>query len=647
MRMPLKNFQRGPTRELREQLERPGSITVLAGCVGSGKTLMLCHALRGTVQRGRRVLIYAENQTQLRGQWARELREFYKGRVLEVGETHTSTTTMYDPAAQIVLAIPSSLHRQSDLAQYDVIVYDEGHRYALEMMHTALREKTKKHTTRIVYASATPHRLRKDVDVSRHAKWIVLGMDEIQRQDAKMIQFPETLIVPVYARVRRQDYNEDNELKSQTATLSRKETFAAVRFVSRRVKKSARILWQAHNAQYQHHDIRDAIHKYFPGQETRISVSATDGAGVHLREFQQSSAIKHCIVVGRGVLGFNMPELTVLVDLSCSLNPETRTQRYGRITRYHRGWSKQFFVFTAKSCHNDSVIAQYMAYDLCTSTGLENYHKGFQSHTIFKAKERKPKTGRPAERLVARKPILPSDPIDLLRAREQFEQTGKDVRIGGVTCVAMTASEVAKAIGRERAPKDVDGHIRLIRAYVEQHEHAPSQSTRLGAIYSNYKRRNWLPLDLGVVLSSGRARQLKTVRAAWAMWGPKGRRPTQAEPFGRFIASGVANSLWWTTHPEGERLVSLPPKGHLIDRHKHPRSIKAQQKLPDVITRAKQLGKIASCDCTFVHNLEKNSRRALPSPLGQEALKYPFPREYKRGLRYPVTRPALDHKAAA
>src|SRR5262249_25438681 len=161
-------------------------------------------------------------------------------------------------------------------------------------------------------------------------------------------------------------------------------------------------------------DIQDAIRKYFPGEEIRVSVSKTDGASEHLNEFRRNPEIKHCIVVGRGVLGFDMPHLRTLVDLSCSLNPEIRNQRYGRITRPHpRRKVKQFYVFTPKDRYNESLIAQYIAYDLFTSAGLENHKKGFQNHTIFAAKQRNARSGKPGQKLVARVPVLPRDPDDL------------------------------------------------------------------------------------------------------------------------------------------------------------------------------------------------------------------------------------------
>ncbi len=479
----LRKYQEVPARQLLRALRMKKKHITLGAAVGSGKTLMAALQLKQWWRPGKRILVFAENQTLLRDQFGGVLREVFGAQAVNiVGHVDGPRAEPYNPEAPVVCAIPASFRLVEKPGKFDVIVYDEAHRYTLAKMHRALRRRVAAQRTQFVYLSATFHRLREDREIRDHGVEIALGMDTMMAADKRSLACPESVLMGAYPRVDYRDYNEQKELKGHTP-LPTRETLQVVRTIARQAKRKGlrgQILWQAHNDVNGHtRDIVAAIQRYFPGDEVEVSTARVDGMTAQLQRFQTDATLRHCVVVGRGTLGFNMPHLQGLVDMSCSLNPESRAQRYGRITRPHPKGHKKFeWVVVPKDRLDAARVMTHLAYYLCVTEGLTGVKKGWMHHKIYRAVRTKARSGKPGERQVSKVPILPRNPMDLWEANERWTKTGKAVKVGGVKCVVMTREEVGRAMGLARIPDPLGRQV-LLKQWIKTHGYLPTRQSGL------------------------------------------------------------------------------------------------------------------------------------------------------------------------
>ena len=86
------------------------------------------------------------------------------------------------------------------------------------------------------------------------------------------------------------------------------------------------------------------------GINSLISTSDDDKNSDEVQKFIKSDLINILIVVDRGVLGFNLPELVNIIDMKCGKNVSNLFQLFNRITRIHPdGVQKYFFKIVPES----------------------------------------------------------------------------------------------------------------------------------------------------------------------------------------------------------------------------------------------------------------------------------------------------------
>lgn len=84
-----------------------------------------------------------------------------------------------------------------------------------------------------------------------------------------------------------------------------------------------------------------------------ISTSENDKDSEQIERFVKNPDCLVLIVVDRGVLGFNLPELENVIDMTCSYNPDKIFQLMGRVLRKHpTGKQKLFFKVVPHSMSN-------------------------------------------------------------------------------------------------------------------------------------------------------------------------------------------------------------------------------------------------------------------------------------------------------
>jgi len=75
-----------------------------------------------------------------------------------------------------------------------------------------------------------------------------------------------------------------------------------------------------------------------------LSISDEDKDSSQIERFKTDPKCLVLVVVNRGILGFNLPELENVIDMTCSQNPDVIFQLLGRVLRKHPdGHQKLFF----------------------------------------------------------------------------------------------------------------------------------------------------------------------------------------------------------------------------------------------------------------------------------------------------------------
>jgi len=128
------------------------------------------------------------------------------------------------------------------------------------------------------------------------------------------------------------------------------------------------------------YDIKQAgyIKKYFDkiGIKSVISVSTGEYSDPHSVEMAKFKTDKDCpilIVVRRGTLGFNMPEMENVIDMSMSQNIDTIFQLVSRVIRPHPDGKKKLFFKVVP--HNLSDYFEYVMTAVLCLTDIKYYLK--------------------------------------------------------------------------------------------------------------------------------------------------------------------------------------------------------------------------------------------------------------------------------
>ena len=97
--------------------------------------------------------------------------------------------------------------------------------------------------------------------------------------------------------------------------------------------------------------------------DTLLSTSEDDTDSVNIEQFKNDPKIKVLVVVKRGILGFNMPELINVVDFSGTRNIDRIYQLYARTLRKYEDKPKFYF----KLCYgvNQDIDSLYVQAALC------------------------------------------------------------------------------------------------------------------------------------------------------------------------------------------------------------------------------------------------------------------------------------------
>jgi superfamily II DNA or RNA helicase len=337
---------------------------ILAGCVGAGKTTMANRIM----QNYKKVLVLAHGQDVLRTQFAETAQKFSDSvHIIKKGNQFTNKIRKLKKG--IVITLPQTIKNIEDLGDFDLIVADEAHQFYLAEMVQNICDRLPK--AKRLLLSATPFTLR-SLDLPEHSFTLDRALDIGIMSNASM-----EVMTSCY-NYNLADYNQDASLKKEIDTkITKKETEQTMDAVlnalvtsvaETRLDKTIIVASGIHQANY--------IASYLKKSkiEALVSHSKEDVSSERITLFKKSKSISVLVVVGRAKLGFDMPELVNMVDMSGTLNPALLYQMLGRVTRVHpKGKKKRFIKLTPSNLHKYSYAVMCITAGLCQEDFFKHY----------------------------------------------------------------------------------------------------------------------------------------------------------------------------------------------------------------------------------------------------------------------------------
>jgi superfamily II DNA or RNA helicase len=395
--LKLRPYQENVLSKLSEKFESGIKEVVIAACPSSGKTVMMLEYIRRNIDK--KFLVLTHGQNVLRDMWANEIAD-------HLGDT-----------AQITFGIPQAL-KNTDLKGVDTIIIDEAHEFTFASMVVEIKKRVK--AKNIIYLTGTPSKfIRLDMDViivpaselieNDYISDLYIGLfsTSVPLKDTDYNQQLNTKNVGDSKLVKSVNTDLDSLLDVMTNRLRQTKFFKSEPVVSNRTA------WMPNLEQLQKtmiacNSIKQAakVVKYFESKGVNVisSNSENDKNSENILKFQSDSSILVLVVVDRAILGFNMPQLVNVVDMTCSHNIDRIYQLYARVMRKNEDQEKKYFF--KMTSDNDMVVTKFymsaalmmLTYDFISKFNGKNLN-------AMQVPEIKLKNGKRASKGKSRKPM--------------------------------------------------------------------------------------------------------------------------------------------------------------------------------------------------------------------------------------------------
>lgn len=337
MGVSLRPYQIQAIKDL-ERILKDNREAVLSICPGGGKTLT---AAAFAKKQKRKTLILAHGTNILRTQW-----------VQRMGEYGIEVSTDIDSDSDIVVQLPQSLYKK-DLPQFDLVIVDEAHEfYFANMVKTVIKKAKPK---KVLLLTGTPSRFIKHGILST-----IISADRLVNEGYMSDVYWG--LATTKEPIKRSDYLTSGDLKQSKKFTKTEETLEnLVESIHKRliglnrfkpiVKNfdtfTSKIFTNLEKTMIACNSIEQAnqVLRYFEKRNVKcfLSHSKNDINSENIEQFRSDESIKILIVVNRGVLGFDMPDLVNVVDLTCSKNIDRIYQLYARVMRKSEKYNMKFF----------------------------------------------------------------------------------------------------------------------------------------------------------------------------------------------------------------------------------------------------------------------------------------------------------------
>ena len=349
--MKLRPYQERVLNELQGKIEAGDKEVVLAAAPSSGKTFMAIQHIKRHPELSFLILTHGTNV--LKDQWEKELEIHDVGASSELGN-------------RITFGIPQSfVHKK--VPKYDVIIIDEAHEFNFAKASSKNKDTYESMVDRIksqakpknqIYLTGTPSKF-----IAHGLKPIIIPAIELINN--KFISDLYVGMVSTTANLTAVKVNGDLKASSVRALEKTVESDldALLESIVRRLRETkftkelsgrtrTKLTWQPVLGKLKKTMIAcesivqaEKVQAYFisKGIKTVHSTYKNDPDSLKIGEFVNDPEITVLIVVQRGILGFNMPDLVNVIDLTGSRNIDRIYQLYARVMRKNADESKKYF----------------------------------------------------------------------------------------------------------------------------------------------------------------------------------------------------------------------------------------------------------------------------------------------------------------
>lgn len=342
---------------------------VLSICPGGGKTFTAIEYINRNFK-DKRTLILAHGTNVLKNQWYEELKKL-----------QIEFSTDVESNSNIVLSIPQAIKGRGK-NKFDLIIVDEAHEfYFAEMVKTIIQRFN---PSCCLLLTGTPSKFIKN----GFTPVIVSGVEVYSEGYLTDTYFG---VVKSSYKLKLDDFTEDGET-NESFKFNVVETKQSLKSLVKEMLKRLK----ATDFLKSHPNVNNALNmvKLNDFQKAFDSLDKTmiaarniaqakfiaetllengvpavisteeDNKNTEIHKFLNDKEVKVLVVVRKGILGFNMPELVNVVDFTMSRNIDRIYQLYARVLRKHPGLKKKFF-FRLCSALNPSVDTYYLQAAMC------------------------------------------------------------------------------------------------------------------------------------------------------------------------------------------------------------------------------------------------------------------------------------------
>lgn len=344
--MELRDYQKESIDEILKHFKNGEREVVLSLCPSGGKTFTAIELIR---KMGLKTLILSHGTSVLRTQWADELKKHKVPFSDEFGR-------------KITVNLPHSLYKK-DLPQVDLLVVDEAHEFYLAKKKVGKKITTSGMVAEIVkkcnpkyilLLTGTPSKF-----ILSKTPCVIVSADRLLEQG--FISDLYFGVASTNQKFKDSDHNAEGDLKGTTkikdtkATLdnlleamrSRLHSTGAIKVKPNIQLTVGKIFHKLDKTMIACANIKqaDEVYNYFKkaGVNVLSSHEKSDRTSENMQRFMDEPDVKVLVVVNRGVLGFNYPELVNVVDMTLSRNIDRIYQLYARVMRQHKNNRKYFF----------------------------------------------------------------------------------------------------------------------------------------------------------------------------------------------------------------------------------------------------------------------------------------------------------------
>lgn len=299
--------------------------SVLAGCPGSGKTTISHHILNSFCKRfpNSKVVVLTEGQNILKNQYLNELENSH----IDIGFSYGD----FDSDAQVRIGLPQSIDRL-DLSSIDLLVVDEAHRfYMADMVQKILNKFNPRYK---ILMTGTPSDF---IAYNKHnsKKYAIYSIAAEDLYDKDIFN---SVVMDVVKTI---------DITNLHSTL-----ISVFNHASKHKDNLSKLMVACPTIQYAN-KVKLELERM--KRKVSISTSENDIDSSEINDFKENLT-DTLIVVGRGILGFNDPEITALIDLKSSFNINNSYQLFARLLRKsNKKAIKTYYRIADCQGYNDQV----------------------------------------------------------------------------------------------------------------------------------------------------------------------------------------------------------------------------------------------------------------------------------------------------